>query len=97
MGSIIRPASFNGVFALKPSFGTLPRTGVLKTADTLDQIGLFTIHFEDLSYIFHSIRLRGKNYPFIHKFVIIEIILINQKLQFIILMIQFSDTESYVK
>ena len=68
-GSIIRPASFNGVFALKPSFGTLPRTGVLKTADTLDQIGLFTIHFEDLSYIFHSIRLRGKNYPFIHKFI----------------------------
>ena len=39
-GSIIRPASFCGVYGFKPSFGAIDRTGVLKTADTLDTIGL---------------------------------------------------------
>jgi Asp-tRNA(Asn)/Glu-tRNA(Gln) amidotransferase A subunit family amidase len=38
-GSIVRPASFCGVFGFKPSFGAIDRTGVLKTADTLDTIG----------------------------------------------------------
>jgi Asp-tRNA(Asn)/Glu-tRNA(Gln) amidotransferase A subunit family amidase len=38
-GSIVRPASFCGVYGFKPSFGAIDRTGVLKTADTLDTIG----------------------------------------------------------
>ena len=36
-GSIIRPASFCGVWGCKPSFGLVPRTGTLKTTDS--QIG----------------------------------------------------------
>ena len=40
-GSIIRPASFNGIYGFKPSFGLIPRTGILKTTDTLDTIGFF--------------------------------------------------------
>jgi Asp-tRNA(Asn)/Glu-tRNA(Gln) amidotransferase A subunit family amidase len=35
----VRPASFCGVYGFKPSFGAIDRTGVLKTADTLDTIG----------------------------------------------------------
>jgi Asp-tRNA(Asn)/Glu-tRNA(Gln) amidotransferase A subunit family amidase len=38
-GSIVRPASFCGVYGFKPSFGAIDRTGVLKTADTLDTLG----------------------------------------------------------
>ena len=38
-GSIVRPASFCGAYGFKPSFGAIDRTGVLKTADTLDTIG----------------------------------------------------------
>jgi Asp-tRNA(Asn)/Glu-tRNA(Gln) amidotransferase A subunit family amidase len=38
-GSIVRPASFCGTYGFKPSFGAIDRTGVLKTADTLDTIG----------------------------------------------------------
>lgn len=38
-GSIVRPASFCGTYGFKPSFGALDRTGVLKTADTLDTLG----------------------------------------------------------
>jgi Asp-tRNA(Asn)/Glu-tRNA(Gln) amidotransferase A subunit family amidase len=39
MGSIIRPASFCGVVGFKPSFGALPRDGVLPFAPSLDTVG----------------------------------------------------------
>ena len=29
-GSTIRPSSYVGIYGMKPSFGTIPRTGVLK-------------------------------------------------------------------
>lgn len=62
-GSIVRPASFCGVYGCKPSFGTIPRTGMLKTTDSLDQIGFLTIHQEDLRRLFDSMRVKGENYP----------------------------------
>ena len=40
-GSVIRPASFCGVTGFKPSFGTIPRTGVLMQSPTLDTVGVF--------------------------------------------------------
>lgn len=48
-GSVIRPASFCGVFGYKPSFGTVPRTGILKAAPSLDQVGFFARSIEDLA------------------------------------------------
>lgn len=62
-GSIVRPASFCGVYGCKPSFGTIPRTGMLKTTDSLDQIGFLTIYQEDLRRLFDSMRVKGENYP----------------------------------
>ena len=62
-GSIVRPASFCGVYGCKPSFGTIPRTGMLKTTDSLDQVGFLTIHQEDLRRLFDSMRVKGENYP----------------------------------
>ena len=50
---------------MKPSFGLIPRTGVLKTTDTLDNIAFFGRSIADLRLILESIRLRGENYPFI--------------------------------
>lgn len=61
-GSLIRPASFCGVYAFKPTFGWLPRTGVLKTTDTLDQIGFHARDAHDLRPLFEAIRVRGRNY-----------------------------------
>lgn len=46
-GSVIRPASFCGVVGYKPSFGAVPRTGVLKLAPSLDQVGVFARTLED--------------------------------------------------
>ncbi|OFZ88137.1 MAG: hypothetical protein A2W21_13700 [Betaproteobacteria bacterium RBG_16_66_20] len=46
-GSVIRPAAFCGVIGLKPSFGSINRTGVKPVSDTLDTIGLFSNTLED--------------------------------------------------
>jgi len=62
-GSIIRPASFCGVYGCKPSFGLIPRTGSLKTTDSLDTIGFFTAHADDLKTVFDICRVHGPNYP----------------------------------
>jgi Asp-tRNA(Asn)/Glu-tRNA(Gln) amidotransferase A subunit family amidase len=40
-GSIIRPASFCGIVGFKPSFGMIPRTGVLMQSPFLDTLGVF--------------------------------------------------------
>jgi Asp-tRNA(Asn)/Glu-tRNA(Gln) amidotransferase A subunit family amidase len=50
-GSIIRPASFCGVYGYKPSFGLVPRHGVLSQSPPLDQIGFFARSIEDLALI----------------------------------------------
>jgi Asp-tRNA(Asn)/Glu-tRNA(Gln) amidotransferase A subunit family amidase len=50
-GSVIRPASFCGVYGFKPSAGMIPRTGVLRTSETLDQVGVFARHFEDVALV----------------------------------------------
>lgn len=62
-GSIVRPASFCGVYGCKPSFGLIPRTGMLKTTDSLDTIGYFTSKYEDLERVFDIVRVHGSNYP----------------------------------
>lgn len=48
-GSVIRPAAFCGVVGFKPTFGALPRDGVLTFSPTLDQIGGFARSVEDVA------------------------------------------------
>ncbi len=62
-GSIVRPASFCGVYGCKPSFGLIPRTGSLKTTDSLDTVGFFTARPDDLKTVFDVCRVHGPNYP----------------------------------
>ncbi|MGC3937424.1 amidase [Roseobacter sp. EG26] len=54
-GSVIRPASFCGTFGFKPTRGTIPRTGVLQTSVSLDQIGTFARTLEDTAFLADAI------------------------------------------
>lgn len=45
-GSMIRPASFCGTIAFKPSFGRYPLEGVLETSSSLDTLGVFARNLE---------------------------------------------------
>jgi len=54
-GSMIRPASFCGVFGMKPSHGLVPRTGVLNLSETLDHIGGYARSLEDLALLIDAI------------------------------------------
>jgi len=50
-GSVIRPASFCGVYGFKPTHGLIPRGGVLKLSRTLDQMGVFARTLEDVALL----------------------------------------------
>ena len=50
-GSVIRPASYCGVYGFKPTHGLIPRSGVLKLSRTLDHVGAFARTLEDLALI----------------------------------------------
>lgn len=68
-GSISRPASYCGIYGFKPTFGVLPRIGVLKTTDSLDTLGFFARSVEDLALIFEASRVRGENYEYVHRYI----------------------------
>ena len=57
-GSVIRPASFCGAAAIKPSFRLIPTVGVKCQAWTLDTLGLFAARIEDLAAAFEAVTGR---------------------------------------
>jgi Asp-tRNA(Asn)/Glu-tRNA(Gln) amidotransferase A subunit family amidase len=50
-GSMIRPASFCGIYGYKPTHGLISRHGVLRQSRFLDQIGVFSRSLEDAALI----------------------------------------------
>ena len=54
-GSVIRPAAFCGVFAIKPTHGLVSRAGVLPLSRKLDHIGAFARSLGDLALILEVI------------------------------------------
>lgn len=50
-GSIIRPAAYCGVWGMKPSFGLIPRTGVLTLGHSLDHVGTLAGSIEDVARV----------------------------------------------
>ncbi len=55
VGSVIRPASFCGVWGMKPSFGLIPVTGVCPFAHSLDHLGVFAQTPEDLALVIDAV------------------------------------------
>ena len=50
-GSVIRPASYCGVYGFKPSFARISRHGVLEQSTPLDTVGVFARSLQDLALI----------------------------------------------
>jgi amidase len=50
-GSIIRPAAYCGVYAIKPTFGIVSRIGVKTVSENLDTVGFFSRSVEDLALV----------------------------------------------
>ena len=59
-GSVIRPASFCGVAAIKPSYRLLPPVGVKVFSWTLDTVGLFAAGVEDVAIALAAVTGRSE-------------------------------------
>ncbi len=51
VGSVLRPASYNGVVGLKPTFGRVSRHGVIPVSWSLDTVGWMTRTVEDAALL----------------------------------------------
>ncbi|MEM8975149.1 MAG: amidase, partial [Pseudomonadota bacterium] len=50
-GSVLRPASYCGVFGFKPSFGDVNRSGVFECVSSFDTVGWFTRSIDDVETV----------------------------------------------
>ncbi|HTY40153.1 MAG TPA: Asp-tRNA(Asn)/Glu-tRNA(Gln) amidotransferase subunit GatA [Candidatus Paceibacterota bacterium] len=55
-GSIRQPAALCGVVGMKPTYGTVSRSGIIAMASSLDQVGPFAKTVEDAAIVFDVIR-----------------------------------------
>lgn len=62
-GSVIRPASFNGVYAFKPSWSLVSREGLRMSALSLDTAGWFGRSVDDLILVAEPFRLPKTDAP----------------------------------
>ncbi len=62
-GSVLRPASFCAVTGFKPTFGTLPTSGVLPFAPSLDTPGLFTESAADMRLLWERMGHPRREFP----------------------------------
>jgi Asp-tRNA(Asn)/Glu-tRNA(Gln) amidotransferase A subunit family amidase len=54
-GSTIRPAAYCGVYGLKPTFGLIPRHGMLQLSRSLDHVGLFARSLDDIALLLEEL------------------------------------------
>jgi len=62
-GSVIRPASYCGVFGFKPSFGTISRHGALAQSRPLDTVGLFARSIADIALATEALAVYDQRDP----------------------------------
>jgi aspartyl-tRNA(Asn)/glutamyl-tRNA(Gln) amidotransferase subunit A len=55
LGSVLRPAAFNGIVGFKPTYGRISTYGVVPFSWTLDHVGLLCRSVEDAAIIFQAV------------------------------------------
>ena len=63
VGSVIRPGAFCGIYGFKPTFGVIPRAGVLTQAPSLDTVGVFGRSVEDLALLADALQGHDERDP----------------------------------
>ncbi|KAJ7453946.1 amidase signature domain-containing protein [Mycena galericulata] len=63
VGSIIRPASFNGIFGFKPTWGAISREGVKVCSLNFDTMGFFARSVTDLELLANAVQLEDDEKP----------------------------------
>jgi Asp-tRNA(Asn)/Glu-tRNA(Gln) amidotransferase A subunit family amidase len=58
-GSHIRPAAFNGVYAIKPTYGIISSRGVRPYAPSFDTVGWYGRSVQDLRLVARAFQLHG--------------------------------------
>ena len=62
-GSTLRPAAYNGVVGLKPTYGRISKHGVIPLAWSLDTVGLLTRNVEDAALLLQIMAGYDSNDP----------------------------------
>lgn len=65
-GSVTRPASFCGIVGYKPSFGLIPRRGILEQSHTLDTVGVFARSTRDAALLVDALSGQDSADPATH-------------------------------
>ena len=55
VGSVLRPAAYNGIVGLKPTYGLVSRSGVIPQSDSCDTVGILCRNVNDAWLILKSI------------------------------------------
>ena len=63
VGSVIRPGAFCGIYGFKPTFGLIPRAGVLTQAPSLDTVGVYGRSVEDLALLADALQGHDERDP----------------------------------
>lgn len=59
--SIRKPAAFSGTIGFKPTYGLISRNGVIPYAPSLDTVGIFANHVEDVAHVLDALAQEDNN------------------------------------
>lgn len=71
-GSVIRPASFCGLFGFKPTHGAISTAGILRLSPTLDTVGVFANGVEEIERVAGLLAGFGPAQPFVPRFAFVK-------------------------
>jgi aspartyl-tRNA(Asn)/glutamyl-tRNA(Gln) amidotransferase subunit A len=60
-GSIRQPASFTGIYGLRPTYGSVSRYGVIPSASSFDQVGPMANSLDDIELVYSVLKGKEAN------------------------------------